>query len=275
MVMERYEFTAFAFDGEIDVGRLANLLALGRRPGWEEPVVLDPLTATPADPDPFRKGRVYLYSFGSAVFFNCTSEAISRFFRSPSPVVSLLGNPRAPVSRERYALGVEGGKKQSVTNDLVTIGREDPLAVDIVAFAIAKSVGLERIEQRLDDLFDRMEEVITSLREGRLTLTDRELAHRAGSILDFRYRSISHLMILDPPEITWEQEDADRLYRSLATLFELPQRFGLIRQKTDTLLDITDVFTTLAHARRSARLEWIIILLIALEIVLFIVELVR
>lgn len=40
--------------------------------------------------------------------------------------------------------------------------------------------------------------------------------------------------------------------------------------KSETLLDMTDVFTSLSHARRSARLEWIIIILIAIEIVLYV-----
>jgi uncharacterized Rmd1/YagE family protein len=34
------------------------------------------------------------------------------------------------------------------------------------------------------------------------------------------------------------------------------------------LLDVTDVFANLSHARRSARLEWIIIILIAFEIIM-------
>ncbi|GAB4293257.1 MAG: RMD1 family protein [Desulfuromonadia bacterium] len=273
--MGRYEFTAVALEAEIDVARAGELIGMERKPRWEEPVILDPLTVTAADPDPFRQGRVSIYSFGSAVFFNCPPETVTTFFRSPSPLVSLLAPPRTPLSPERYTLAVDEGKGISVTNDLVTIGAPTPLAVDIVSFALAKSVALERIEQRLDQLLDQMEEVITRLRQGRFSLPDRELANLAGTILDFRYRSLSHLMILDPPEITWEEEDADRLYRSVAGNFELPQRFGLIRQKTDTLLDITDVFTTLAHARRSARLEWIIIILIALEIILFLVELFR
>lgn len=38
---------------------------------------------------------------------------------------------------------------------------------------------------------------------------------------------------------------------------------------------MTSVFTSLSHARRSARLEWIIIVLIAIEIALYILELLR
>jgi uncharacterized Rmd1/YagE family protein len=38
---------------------------------------------------------------------------------------------------------------------------------------------------------------------------------------------------------------------------------------------MTDVFSSLSHARRSARLEWIIIVLIAIEIVIYLMQLYR
>lgn len=269
------DFTGFAFDCEIDVNRMGEMLGLGRRLSWEEPLILDPETAKPEGPGAFGRPLLYVYSFGSAVFVNCTPEQTAAFFRMKSPVVELLGSPRNPVLRERYALRVDPSSPLVVTNETVMVPAADPVYPGIVAFALAKSVGLERIEERLDQLLDRMEGLMKRLSTGSFALSDRELAGYAASILEFRYRSISDLMILEPPDITWDVEEADRLYRSLAALFEFPHRFGLIRQKTDTLLDITDVFTTLAHARRSARLEWIIIVLIAVEILLFLYELFR
>ena len=38
---------------------------------------------------------------------------------------------------------------------------------------------------------------------------------------------------------------------------------------------MTDVFTGLSHARRAAHLEWIIIILIAIEIVIYLMQLYR
>ncbi len=61
----------------------------------------------------------------------------------------------------------------------------------------------------------------------------------------------------------------------MAGLFELNERYHEIKHKSETLLDMTGVFTGLSHARRSARLEWIIIILIAIEIVLFLLEMFR
>ena len=59
----------------------------------------------------------------------------------------------------------------------------------------------------------------------------------------------------------------------MAGLFERNQRCLEIKHKSETLLDMTDVFSSLSHARRSARLEWIIIILIA--IVIYLMQLYR
>jgi uncharacterized Rmd1/YagE family protein len=95
---------------------------------------------------------------------------------------------------------------------------------DIVAYTIAKSVALEQIEARVKVVFDKMEEIIAMLDRGQLAIPDAELARTAATILNFKYRSLSHIMILDKPDISRDIEEADRLYSTLANMFELNQR---------------------------------------------------
>jgi uncharacterized Rmd1/YagE family protein len=58
----------------------------------------------------------------------------------------------------------------------------------------------------------------------------------------------------------------------MANLFELSQRYQEIKHKSETLMDITEVFMGLSHASRATRLEWIIIVLIVIEIVIYLFE---
>ena len=120
-----------------------------------------------------------------------------------------------------------------------------------------------------------MENLIGRLSQGKFNIPDRNLAILASSILNFKYKSIAHVMVLDKPDITWENPDADRLYSIMANLFELKQRYMEIKHKSETLLDITGVITGLSHAKRATRLEWIIIILIAIEICIYILDIVQ
>jgi required for meiotic nuclear division protein 1 len=273
--MNDYVFNAYALDGEIDLNRIAAGLKIGKKFKWEEPLVLNPLTLALHEVRTFGDQRVYLYYFGAAVFFNCPEDLISGFYKNITKATDSFRSPRSQVYRESYSLRVREGERVAVTNDCALMHKEESVYVDIIAYTIAKSVALEQIEARVEIVFDTMEEIIAMLDRGQLAIPDSELARTAAAILNFKYHSLSHIMILDKPDITWDIEEADRLYSTLANLFELSQRYSQIKHKSDTLLDINDVFTGLSHARRSARLEWIIIILIAIEIALFLMEMIR
>lgn len=265
--MNCWQFNAFAFDGEIDLNRLASRLDISRKYRWEEPMRLNPVTLAPlSDSD---REQVYLYYFGGVVFLNCSSDIISRFLDvMPS---SFSRQPQLPY-REEYRLEVDAQKQAAINNDYAVMPSDSRLYLDIICFVIAKSVALERIEARIDLVFDEVEILIGNLGKGQLNQPDHDMARLASSILSLKFTSIAHIMVLDKPEITWDDPEADNLYLTMARLFELDQRYQEIKHKSETLLDMTSVFNNLSNAKRSARLEWIIIILIAIEIVLFLVE---
>ena len=271
--MQQFQFKAYALAGELDLNRLATRLGIQRKFRWEEPMKLNPVTfsfAAVADTQ-----QVYLYYFGGIVFFNCSGDIIARFMDSiPQYAEHLKVQPQLPF-QEEYRLEIDPEGEPAVANDCAVMPQYNLAFLDIICFVIAKSVALERIEERVDVVFDEVEGLIANLGKGRLELPDRDMARLASSILSFKFTSIAHIMVLDKPDITWDNPEADRLYLTMARLFELDERYQEIKHKSETLLDMTDVFTGLSHARRSARLEWIIIILIAIEIFIYLIQLYR
>ncbi|HBG04856.1 MAG: hypothetical protein A2075_11335 [Geobacteraceae bacterium GWC2_58_44] len=271
--MATYSFNAYAFGGELDLNRLAAALEFSRRFGWEEPMRLNPMTMGLALENDVE--RVYLYYFGCVVFLNCSNDITARFLDSLKQFADVVKIPPQLAYREEYQLEIDADREAAITNDYAVMQTYNQAFIDIVCFVIAKSVALERIEDRVDAVFDEVEVLIANLGEGKLELPDRLMAKLASSILGFKYTSIAHIMVLDKPDITWADPEADRLYLTMARLFELGPRYQEIKHKSETLLDMTDVFSSLSHARRSARLEWIIIVLIAIEIILYLLEMVQ
>lgn len=268
-------FNAYALSGELDLNRLATSLGLPRRYRWEEPMILDPANFKPASGDPREGKSVYLYYFGGIVFIDCTVDEIAAFSRNMAHHAEQFKDFPALKYKDEYSLSVENWEKMVVTNDYAAMPGYDPAYSAIICFVIAKSVALERIEERVDLLLDEMEGLIALLDRGKLELSDKRLAKLASSVLGYKYQSIAHIMVLDKPEITWENPEADRLYLTMANLFELNQRYNEIKHKGETLLDITQVFSSLSHARRATRLEWIIIVLIFIEILIYVFEILR
>lgn len=271
--MAEYRFSAYALAGELDLNKIGPHLGLTKKYRWEEPMLLDPTTFKPVA-GPTEAGQVYLYNFGGVVFLDCEETVIWDFALKMSAVIDPFRDFSAVRYRDRYCLRVEENGAQQISNDAATMPRYERAFVDIIAFVLAKSVALERIEEQVDKVFDEMEGLIALLHEGKMNLSDKRLAKLASEILNFKYRSIAYVMVLDKPDSTWDDPEADRLYLTMAHLFELNQRYQEIRHKSETLMDITDVFSTLSHARRSNQLEWIIIVLILIEIVIYVLEII-
>ena len=270
--MTHDSFLAFALSGELDLNRLALAMELGRRYRWEEPMLLNPLDCTILTERRSGSSQCQLYYFGALVFINCSDDIIRSFCDRMARYSELFRFGPTSKFHDTYSLKIEAGATLEITNDNAVMPRYFPACVNLIGFVIAKSVALERIEEQVDLVLDEMEDIIQLLERGNPALPDHKLARLASSILNFKYKSIAHIMVLDKPDITWDNEDLDRLYSRMANLFELNQRYHEIKAKSETLMDITDVFTGLSHARRANRLEWIIIILIALEIVIYVVE---
>jgi uncharacterized Rmd1/YagE family protein len=144
--------------------------------------------------------------------------------------------------------------------------------LDMLATVLSKSVALKKIEEDIDILLDEIEDIIEFLDKGHLNLSDEKLSKMSGNILKFKYNTISYIMLLEKPKIAWNNEEAEAFFVDLSELFELKDRYEKIRHKTEMLLDITDVFTSLTHSKRGTRLEWAVIILIMIELIMSIID---
>jgi len=270
--MELYDFKAFAFQGELDLNRLAAGMGIARKYRWEEPMLLSPGNLTPLSAERSESSQVCLYFFGGKVFINCGENDIRCFFKRMERHSADFGNLRNARCSEQYSLTIKPGTEYAITDNSAIMPCYVPVFIDIICFVIAKSVALERIEEKIGPVLDEMEDFITLLGKGKLRIPDRKFALLASRILDFKYRSLAHVMVLDKPDVTLDNPKADRLYLTMANLFELNQRYAEIRHKSETLLDMTGVFSSLSHASRAAQLELVIIILIFIEIVIYVVQ---
>ncbi len=252
---------------ELPLLKIAQAVGGTQKPKWEEALLLKNEQLRLFLPDATPQQRVFLFHFGSVVFFDFSPEEIRLFIASLQahgiPVTTdLVIRFQEDYRIERNAAAL------AVTNAAVHLVEAPNLHEEIVATVLAKSIAFEAIEHQVEALLDEMEATIEQLKRGKLSSSDTTLSRLFGNILGYKLNTVSSLMLLDEPDITWENEQAATLFSRLYQLFELASRYEIIRHKSDTLMNIAEVFSGLVHARRSTRLEWAIIWLIAFEIFL-------
>lgn len=257
MAAEEVLLRAEYFQGQIDYRAFC-----ARYPHYRvlstNPLVLEPETGT----------WVYLARFGAAVFWNASPAMVASLLHDLTELPGTGARVEAARDDLRVRLGAESDRV-----DFAEVWLRE-LTLDklkIISLALAQSVALDSVETEVSQAMARFGPVVTALREeGRLVFGQKELLRTVGFAMAVRAAVLDTLTLFDDPPETWESEALAHLDGALFDQFDLEERLSAVNQKVAYLQDAgATVLDVLAH-RKDQRLEWIIIVLILVEVVLFV-----
>jgi uncharacterized Rmd1/YagE family protein len=260
---KKMNFIVYSLCKEININAIADQFGIKKRFNWEDYLSLREKDLKGILNDSSNK-LVNLYPFGSIVFINLAHSEIVDVINYLSKVDKNLLDYSLEF-KDDYSLEIIE-EEASFDNDRMISPIYKDYMQQIISIVLAKSVSLEKIEKDISILLDEVETVITLLNKGDLKSKDQKIAKISARVLSFKYNTLSYIMLLDKPDITWDNQDAEKLYTDLSHLFELDERYQKIQAKADTLMDIIDVFSTLTQHKKANTLEWMIIILILIEI---------
>jgi required for meiotic nuclear division protein 1 len=269
--MKLYDFRSSIISNEINLNEIAGHFGINKKFKWEEPLILDERFLKGILSQPSEK-IIYVFSFGSIVCVNMEFHEIKDIINYFKKIDKNLKNNTPSNFIEEFKLEVREDSEFELNYNFIILPSINNYHLDMLAIVLAKSVSLKKIEEDIDILLDEIEDIIGLLDRGHLNLSDEKLSKMSANILKFKYNTISYIMLLEKPKIAWNNEEAEAFFVNLSDLFELKDRYEKIRHKTEILLDITEVFTSLTHAKRGTKLEWMVIILILIEIIMSILE---
>ncbi|MDM5326614.1 RMD1 family protein [Neobacillus sp. CF12] len=268
--MRDLTFKAFAITNEIDLNKIAVHCGIPKKFTWEEPLILrGDILKSILLRNVDETQMVLIFSFGSIVFINHTS---------PNEITTLLNylysfeqdidvNSAARYSDD-YSLHVKETETIELTDEYVVVPEYESYYPELISTVLAKSVALEKTEEQLGQINDKLETMIDRLEKGKLRIGNKELARTTAKIIRHEYNTLAYIMILDKPDITWTSSTAGEFYDRMLEFFELNDRYKILKSKTEILYNIMDGFSTISHSIRGLFVEWIIVILILFEIVL-------
>jgi len=83
-----------------------------------------------------------------------------------------------------------------------------------------------------------------------------------------QHRVSGLVAVAEKPDVLWERPDLERFYAKLEDEYELKERADLLTRKLTVITDTAKALADIIDTERSVRLEQIIVVLIALEIVI-------
>ncbi|MDF2865451.1 MAG: hypothetical protein K0R72_260 [Clostridia bacterium] len=266
--MTKFYFAARAICSEFNISNICKYYNINKKIKWEEPLILKGNHLAQFK-DATNK-MVYIYYFGSIVFVNFNEIEREQFINQINNIPDSIKSMNKEMKYnciEEYDILCDEKVENEIGFEICNLKSIEDYNLDMTALVIAKSAALETIENRLSIVFDEVEKIISSLKVGKINMTEKKAASIIGGVLSFKHTVISYIMLLDKPDITWENEDAKIFFNDLADLFELDDRYKILNAKIESLLEVTEIFADLSHSRKATILEIIVIVLILVEVI--------
>jgi uncharacterized Rmd1/YagE family protein len=138
----------------------------------------------------------------------------------------------------------------------------------VIADVLAKSVVLADDERAVAKVFEIIEPFAKELADHGRTRRDRKgVLQLIGNALLVQHRVSGRVAIGEKPDALWDRPDLERLYARLEDEYELKERVDALSQKLAVVAETANTLADIIDTRRSLRLELIVVVLIAFEIV--------
>lgn len=167
----------------------------------------------------------------------------------------------------------EAAQETRIHNDHIELGSGSTLDKLAVSHGLAQSVKLMELESQAQRTIEETSYIPESIaRHGRVNLRRRDIAKLRGTLYLVRSNIHLHFDLLDTPEFFWEYPQLQDTYHSICSYLEIAQRIRLLNDKLDIIHELLNMLADEQNHKHSSTLEWIIIWLIAVEIVIFVVH---
>ncbi|OAA54233.1 hypothetical protein ISF_08460 [Cordyceps fumosorosea ARSEF 2679] len=220
-------------------------------------------------------GDVFVFPSGTLVTWALPPDAVAR------QLLPAAEDPHPLALREAEGLDFIYDPQRdasSVRGDVVVLGTRHGDRLDTTLAKVAFSSGLARstklavLEASLASYFESTRHVPDLLaRGGGPPLSRRFVLGRTGELLGLRARLNHYSELTDAlPDLFWDSRSElglDGYYEQVGRALDVGVRIRALNQKMDYAQEIAAVLREVASERHGTRLEWIIIVLIAVEVV--------
>jgi uncharacterized Rmd1/YagE family protein len=156
-----------------------------------------------------------------------------------------------------------------VKEDVLYLPEEDEYIRLALSHPIAQSLKLSHLEEDIILKTASMGQIPHELAEtGKIRYSKRSISKMRGEL--HLLKSAMHLnyALLDKPDFFWAWPEYDSYYQKLFDYLEMAPRIALLNKRMETIDELLSILVEELNHRHSSRLEWIIIWLIAIEIIM-------
>jgi len=212
-------------------------------------------------------GEAWFFNYGVLICWGLTTDERQQLILDLAPLTTQSSDQ---ILREEYQYTPEINEKFRIQHDIIYIDKSDSLSRLSLSHAFAQSTKLQVFEERAQKVIQNNKFISSDLaKKGRTSLSRKKLAKLRGQLFETSSDISLHFNLLDTPEFFWDYPEVEGYYLSLIKYLDVQPRIEILNHKLATIHEMLEMLASEQHHKHSAFLEWIIIILIAIDIVVY------
>lgn len=214
-------------------------------------------------------GDIFIFGYGVIIFWNISRDQSLRVL---DDINRFENDPLDNMLTDEFTFS-DCESQMRIHEDHIYLHSEDMLEKLAVSHGIAQSLKLSELESYAWETIDAVSHIPHNIAEsGRSRLTRREIAKIRGKLFIADMDINLNYDLLDTPEFFWEYPEVEGFYETTVKYLDVKPRIDILEKKLTVIREIFNMLADEQNHKHSAVLEWIIIWLIAIEIILFIIN---
>lgn len=223
-----------------------------------------------ASQSPF--GEVFVFEYGVVVVWGL-EEAHERSIIRDLLRFSTNPSDNDEMELEQFHFFHDNDRPPRLHNDTISLRSGSRLVKLTISHALAQSAKLTRFEAVVESTITATKDIPKTLAlTGSIAMSRKAITKQIGELLITRINVNLVSNVLDAPEIFWSEPAYAPLYQTVRRYLEISQRVDLLNQRCTVISDMLDLLRDHANSMHAEYLEWIIIVLITIEILLGLIE---
>ncbi|KAI1757419.1 hypothetical protein F4782DRAFT_537023 [Xylaria castorea] len=211
--------------------------------------------------------EVFLFDYGVVVIWGMSLAHEQRFLKD---IIKFELEKLDPddVETECFNFYYTRDYQARIYNDFITLRDKGNYMTKLaISHALAQSVKTSLFEELIASTIDACKDIPTQIAlAGKISLSQTQINMQIGELFILRINIHLNGSVLDTPEFFWVEPHLEPVYQAVRSYLEMDQRVGLLTERLDVIADLLAVLKDQLSHGHGEMLEWIVIVLIAAEI---------
>lgn len=227
------------------------------------------------DIDIGRNSDIFIFEYGIIVMWGYTIKEETTFLEE----LAKFENEKLSaedVQIEEFNYYITQSYQPRIYNDFITLRDDSNYMLKLsISHALSQSVKISLFEELVDNTIEDTQDIPQQIAQtGKVQMSRGEIMKSIGELFILRININLHGSLLDSPELMWAEPRLEPIYQAARGYLEINQRVELLNQRLQVISDLLQMLKDQLGHSHEENLEFVVIVLIAGEILVSIFNIV-